>query len=181
MGEAYPELSPPKAGAQGGADTGGGGVRCWDNFRGSPASARGLAGSVSTLLKPRPTSLKSLGEVGLKLVTRLSRVFQSSLLSLHGSTELAAVGCAAVGSCRSPELLWGLGAACGLVSKWLRECPSQTAWASVGIGAGTGIEVLFRKTSGLFSPPTPSLPGPPGSWYTSCRLTADLGISHGRV
>lgn len=115
MSEAYPELS--EAGGRGGADTGEGGVRWWDSFLGTPASAPGLAGFVPTLAKSRPRSLRSLGEVSLNLVTRLSRVFQSALLSPHGSTELAAAGCAAVGPCRSPELLWRLRAACGLVSK----------------------------------------------------------------
>lgn len=117
MGEAYPELSQPEAGGWVGADIGGGGIRWWDSFIESPASVSGLAGFVSTLAKPGPRSLQSLGEVSLNLVTWLSRVFQSPLLSPHGNTEVAVAGCAAVGPCRSPELLWRLRAACGLVSK----------------------------------------------------------------
>lgn len=117
MGEAYPELSRPEAGGLVGVDTGGGGVRWWDSFIGSPASVSGLAVFVSTLAKQGPRSLRSLGEVSLNLVTRLSRVFQSPLLSPHGNTEVSVAGCAAVGPCRSPELLWGLRAACGLVRK----------------------------------------------------------------
>lgn len=70
--EAYPELSRPEAGGRGGEDIGGGGVRLWDNFIGSPASVLGLAGFVSTLAKPGHRSLRFLGEVHLNLVTRLS-------------------------------------------------------------------------------------------------------------
>lgn len=110
MGGANPELSPQKQE---------GGVRGRDRTKGSPASgALGPPGLVGVALKA-PTGLSGLhGEVSLGLVTRPSWVFaQTPSRSPHGSAELAAAGRAALGPCRSPELLWRLRAAGGLVSE----------------------------------------------------------------
>lgn len=111
---------------------GGGGVRGRDHARGSPASVLGaLPASPSPLRNPHPGLSGLYGEVSLDPVTRLSWVFpQITSLSPHGSAELAAAGRAAVGPCRSPELLWRLRAACGLVSKELpARLSPQAAWA----------------------------------------------------
>lgn len=52
-----------------------------------------------------------------QLVTpRLALLTQISRPQLYGHAELAAVNRAALGPCRNPDLLRGLGAACGLVS-----------------------------------------------------------------
>lgn len=89
--------------------------------------------------------------MNLDRVTRPSWVFPPSpWRPPHGSAALAAAGRAAVGPCRGPELLWRLGAACGLVSRWLADCPPSPGLRGDRRGHWDG---AFRPNLGsLFSP-----------------------------
>lgn len=162
-GGAYPGLSRKKQ--EGGVGPGGGGVRGRGRARGSPASVLGALRA-----SPSPRSLWTLGEVSLDPVTRPSWVFpQIPSLPPHGSAEFAAAGRAAVGPCRSPELLWRLRAACGLVSKELpARLSPQAAWAPA---RALGLRCFSAK------PQIPSLPrlSPLTSRFVVYKLPADSG------
>lgn len=158
MGGARAELSPPEAGGRGPREA---------RYQRKPASAAGLA-RMASAGRSRAVSRQTLREVSPDLVTRPCPVWpQTSSPPPHGRAERAAAGCAAVGPCRGPELLRGLRAACGLVSKSFPDGPPRLR--------------THCEASSPARPQIPSLPRPPGSWCTSCRLTARLGISRGRV